>query len=169
MTHMGVTEYSRRWYDHIGRVTLLLLLSEKLPTAVRGYLAADLSTLIDHTRQEQQSNLRDPLSMGAEKILGLYRAARRRRWYDATPETHRAFNRMSALPPALLEAFAENALERELSRISLSSTPSPENKTLAWISNAETGAISRQQATKERDDSPEGRHDAYRLSRTFGL
>ena len=102
--------YNRRWYDHISNMTLAVLVSQKFPPEVRTLIVKNLNHVIDDCRKRQKRSDKQAVSIGQHQVMGLYKSARRMRWYDPDPAMHRAFNFMSTVPESYLEDFAGRIL-----------------------------------------------------------
>lgn len=101
--------YHRRWYDQIGNMTMAVHLSRQLPPEIRVMIARNLNEAIDDYRRIKRKD-QGEVSLGAPRVLGLYKAGFRLRWYDPIPELHRAFNLMTTVPERFLSEFAGRVL-----------------------------------------------------------
>jgi hypothetical protein len=102
---------NRRWYDHISNMTLAIHASSQLPTEIRGIIARNLSETINEHRYRLRGHNNPVVSLGQTRILGLFKAARKLRWYDPEPTLHRAFTLMSTIPEESLTDFATRLLQ----------------------------------------------------------
>lgn len=102
--------HQRRWYDEIPNLAQAIHISQALPQEVQGIIARCLNEAIEEHRKNRRAD-KYAYSLGGSRALGLYRASYRRRWYDPNPLTHRAFNLMSSMPDAYLEALAMRILK----------------------------------------------------------
>lgn len=88
----------RRWYDQDIRVAKFLRLIEQVPEKAQEELSQmiiEFVNLIRKTNEENKDN--NFVSLGKERVLGLYQAANKRRWYDKKPELKSAMNTLSTL------------------------------------------------------------------------
>jgi hypothetical protein len=106
-----IHNYNRRWYDRISNMTLALLVSQKFPPEIQAIIVRNLNQVIDDCRKRQKRNDKHAVSVGQQRVMGLYKAGRRLRWYDPDPNMHRAFNFMSTVPESYLEDFAGRILK----------------------------------------------------------
>lgn len=105
------THPSRRWYDTITNVTSAVHISKHLPEPVRKLVGQNLEEHISDYRSSTRKD-RKAISLGATKILGLYKAGYRKRWYDqAGTHLTRAFNMMSVIPEHFLSEYATRILD----------------------------------------------------------
>jgi hypothetical protein len=100
----------RRWYDEIPNLAQAIHISQALPQDVQAVIARCLNEAIEEHRKNRRAD-KHAYSLGGRRVLGLYRASYRRRWYDPNPLTHRAFNLMSSMPDSYLEALAARILK----------------------------------------------------------
>ncbi len=100
----------RRWYDDVSNMTMAIHLSKELPENIQGVIARNLNYYIDTYRRLNKGN-RDGISIGVPRVLGLYKASDRKRWYDPDVGLYRAFNMMISVPDIFLEQYAERILE----------------------------------------------------------
>ena len=98
---MTLHDTNRRWYDHYRNIRMLIDLSEGLPVTVQANLG---DTLIETIKRYQNlaASSTDLRSMGTEMVMGLYKSRRKLRWYDDSPELHKAYNMMAILPESVL-------------------------------------------------------------------
>ncbi len=109
MTDPKASGHQRRWYDEIPNLSQAIHISQALPPEVQAIIARRLNEAINQYRKNRRAD-KHAYSLGGSRTLGLYRASYRRRWYDPNPLTHRAFNLMSSIPDAYLEALAMRIL-----------------------------------------------------------
>ena len=103
--------YNRRWYDQIDHMTLAMLLSQNLPPEVQILIAKNLNDAIDGYRRAAKHNTKQAITVGQMKVLGIYKASKRIRWYDPDQRLSRAFNFMGTLPDIYLSEFAIRILQ----------------------------------------------------------
>jgi len=102
--------HQKRWYDHIANVTHAVYLSKQLPEPVQDMIARNLNEYIDTYRQLAKKD-KNAISMGANRVLGLYKAKYGHRWYDPDTNLGRAFNMMAMVPEHFLEEYAGRIIE----------------------------------------------------------
>ncbi|MDX2084062.1 MAG: hypothetical protein SFZ03_01570 [Candidatus Melainabacteria bacterium] len=108
MAHLPTTGYhsTKRWYDHIEDLNQSLSLMKDLPVDVQLLVANHLNTVINQHLRKTRGGLTDIRNIGITKILGLYNASNRRRWYDRKPAVRRALTMMVTLSEETLQEFA---------------------------------------------------------------
>ena len=99
-----------RWYDQIGDMALALHLSRDLPPEIQSLIAQRLNEAIDEYRRRMRSD-RNAMSLGQHRVLGLYKASQRNRWYDPHPDLYRAFNLMRTIPDGVLNELASRIVQ----------------------------------------------------------
>ena len=103
--------YSRRWYDQIAHMTLAIHMSRELPDGIQKLVAKNLNQYIDTYRRMSRAD-KNAVSLGVPRVLGLYRASYRNRWYDSTlPDIHRAFTMMTTVPERFLSEYAQRVID----------------------------------------------------------
>ena len=96
---------NRRWYDEHEETPKTLELLQKLDQRTINSLSKDLSTIvkqIKELRMEAKKNVEEDedeeISLGLQRVLGLYQSENGRRWYDKKPAVNFAMRSMSTLP-----------------------------------------------------------------------
>ncbi len=97
------SDFQRRWYDSIPHLAQAIDDVEQLPPYLQQAVVQSLNDYIDHYRHYRKTH---QVSVGISKIMGLYSASRRSRWYDSRPKTRRAFNMMATVPIKVLAIFS---------------------------------------------------------------
>ena len=87
----------KRWYDRDPRMSQILCILRDLPDDSKSEFARVLMQLINILRKNKKSDDDSPLSIGKAKVLGLYKASNKRRWYDQTSDLMNSLNLLSAL------------------------------------------------------------------------
>ena len=102
----------RRWYDYNKHMAELLLILQRLPHNLREDLAVNIIKFANIVRKNnQESEIELPVSIGKNKVLGLYKSfKRRRRWYDKNLTLMTALNVLATLPLEDFEKITEGAL-----------------------------------------------------------
>lgn len=90
---------NRRWYDNLTDIEKILeFIQEDMSDSEKESLITDLvssTALIKHSNKEGSKG---QVSLGPEKILNLYKAQNKRRWYDTKPELATIMNTIYTLP-----------------------------------------------------------------------
>jgi len=102
---MPPEHHQKRWYDHIANVTHAVYLSKQLPVGIQNVIAKNLNEYIDTYRQLAKKD-KNAISLGSNRILGLYKAKYGHRWYDPNAKLGRAFNMMATIPERFVEEYA---------------------------------------------------------------
>lgn len=106
---MPAEHHQKRWYDHIANVTHAVYLSKQLPVNIQDVIAKNLNEYIDTYRQLAKKD-KNAISLGSNRILGLYKAPYGHRWYDPNAKLGRAFNMMATIPEHFVEEYAERII-----------------------------------------------------------
>lgn len=109
MPDSRLNAYNRRWYDNIQNMTLAVHISQDLPPEVQALIARSLNEAIDDQRRVRRAD-KYAVSVGHNRVLGLYQSSYSRRWYDPNPITRRAFTFMATIPDIFLEELANRIL-----------------------------------------------------------
>ena len=91
---------NRRWYDSNEYTEKALTLLKDLDDTKRKALSKDLTVMVKQIKEmhdEEDSEERD-ISIGIERVLGLYKISNSRRWYDKVSILSYALKTMSTLP-----------------------------------------------------------------------
>ena len=89
---------NRRWYDsdeHTGKALELL---KDLDPDKRKALARDLTTFVKQIKEMKEEDPEADVSIGIDRVLGLYKLSNSRRWYDKVSILSYALKTMSTLP-----------------------------------------------------------------------
>ena len=97
----------RRWYDNHRETRLALSLLKNLHKTIQDKLSDDIINVASAIKTVHRENDTAPLSIGLERVLGLYQTNKGRRWYDKTPNLSVAIKTISTLP----ESDYENIME----------------------------------------------------------
>jgi len=87
----------KRWYDKDPNMIQLLLLIKTMSEDSKEELAENLIKFINLVRKNR-NDIENPLSIGKNKALGLYKAFNKRRWYDKNYSLMSAMNILATLP-----------------------------------------------------------------------
>ncbi len=86
----------QRWYDKHKSLGKCIELLESFPPEIQSIIAEGIITLSERECQAHEI-LQSLKSMGAEKILGMYKSKNKRRSYDNDPTLHRAMTYLYVL------------------------------------------------------------------------
>lgn len=93
----------RRWYDSHFETQKTLKLLEKLSDEEKEVLSESLITIVKEIKDFHRDDYDDeskepPLSLGLDRVIGLYQSSNGRRWYDKNDSLGFAMKAMSTLP-----------------------------------------------------------------------
>lgn len=94
----GQVVHNKRWYDKHKETGIALEILKNMHTAVQNKLCNDIINVAGAIKAVHRENDTAPLSIGIERVLGLYQSNRGRRWYDKQPELSVAIKTISTLP-----------------------------------------------------------------------
>jgi hypothetical protein len=100
---------NNRWYDNETGMNRVLNLMRDLPENIQEDLALTLIQFANLIRKNRKIE-DDTLSIGKNKVLGLYKASQKRRWYDKNPTLMSAMNILNTLPPHEFKNIVEGLL-----------------------------------------------------------
>ena len=96
---------NRRWYDEHEETPKTLELLQQLDNRTINSLSKDLAAIVKQIKElrlESKKNEEDEddeeISLGIQRVLGLYQSENGRRWYDKKPNVNFAMRSMSTLP-----------------------------------------------------------------------
>jgi len=90
---MANSDY-KRWYDNDPRMAKMMVVLSHQSVKQQNEFARVLGRLLKR-QNEDSSRI---VSLGAEKVLNLYKAYNKRRWYDENPALAHELNLLSVLP-----------------------------------------------------------------------
>lgn len=95
-----VTNMNDRWYDFDSNVSVLLDVLKNVPEPIQEEVLSSILKAARVIREKIETETADdvPVSIGKERVLGLYMSSNKRRWYDESPVVSNAFNVLSTLP-----------------------------------------------------------------------
>lgn len=99
--------HKRRWYDTKDTTLTAIKLIKELDPISQKIISTDIVNIansIKTIRKEQESV---PLSLGLNRVLGLYQTNQSRRWYDQDENLNLAFKSISTLPNEDFENIME--------------------------------------------------------------
>ncbi len=93
----------RRWYDNHFETQKTLSLLQKLSEEEKETLSESLISIVKEIKQFHRNDYEDetkepPLSLGIDRVIGLYQSSNGRRWYDKSDSLGFALKAMSTLP-----------------------------------------------------------------------
>lgn len=94
---------NRRWYDEHEETPKTLEMLQQLDNRTINSLSKDLSTIVKQIKELRLEAKKDEeedeeISLGLQRVLGLYQSEYGRRWYDKKPAVNYAIRSMSTLP-----------------------------------------------------------------------
>ena len=90
--------YDRRWYDSNEHTQRALAILRDMDEAQRRALSKDLTTVIKQIKELHEEDEEPNVSLGIDRVLGLYKLSNSRRWYDKISLLSYAMKTMSTLP-----------------------------------------------------------------------
>ena len=97
----------KRWYDEHKETRMAMGLLQALHPTIQGKLCNDIINVASAIKTVHRENDTAPLSIGLERVLGLYQTNKGRRWYDKNPDLSVAIKTISTLP----ESDCKNIME----------------------------------------------------------
>jgi len=92
---------NRRWYDSNEYTEKALSLLKDMDETKRRALSADLTTVVKQIKEmhnDEEDDGESDISIGIDRVLGLYKISNSRRWYDKVSILSYAMKTMSTLP-----------------------------------------------------------------------
>lgn len=89
---------NQRWYDNHNETLDTLAILKKLDRESRAKLVNDVVDIANQIKSIHREEDEPPLSIGLERVLGLYQSSNSRRWYDKNRDLNRAMRTISTLP-----------------------------------------------------------------------
>ena len=89
---------NRRWYDSNETTEKALNLLKNLDDNRRRALSRDLTTVVKQIKEMHEEDEEQDISIGIDRVLGLYKISNSRRWYDKVSILSYALKTMSTLP-----------------------------------------------------------------------
>ena len=93
--------YDRRWYDSNKNTQRALEILKDMNDNQRKSLSKDLTAVVRQIKElhnEEDDNEDSNISLGIDRVLGLYKISNSRRWYDKVSVLSYAMKTMSTLP-----------------------------------------------------------------------
>ena len=89
---------NRRWYDSNEHTEKALTLLKDMDENKRKSLAKDLTMFVKQIKDMREEDEETDVSIGIDRVLGLYKISNSRRWYDKVSILSYALKTMSTLP-----------------------------------------------------------------------
>ena len=90
--------YDRRWYDSNENTKRALEILKDMDESQRRALSKDLATVVKQIKELHEEDEESDVSIGIDRVLGLYKISNSRRWYDKVSILSYAMKTMSTLP-----------------------------------------------------------------------
>lgn len=92
--------YDRRWYDSDDNTQKALEILKDMDEDQRKALSRDLTAVVKQIKDlhNEEDNEEQDVSLGIDRVLGLYKISNSRRWYDKVSILSYAMKTMSTLP-----------------------------------------------------------------------
>lgn len=107
--------YDRRWYDSNEHAKRALDILKDMDENQRRALSKDLTTVVKQIKELHEEDEEPNVSLGIDRVLGLYKLSNSRRWYDKVSLLSYAMKTMSTLPQEdffnIMEGIAATAGE----------------------------------------------------------
>ena len=105
--------YDRRWYDSNENTQRALEILKDMDETQRRALSRDLTTVVKQIKELHEEDEESDVSLGIDRVLGLYKLSNSRRWYDKVSILSYAMKTMSTLPKedfyTIMEGIAVSA------------------------------------------------------------
>ena len=89
---------NRRWYDTDENTEKALSLLKDMDENRRRALSGDLVNVVKQIKELHEEDEEPEISLGIDRVLGLYKISNSRRWYDKVSILSYALKTMSTLP-----------------------------------------------------------------------
>lgn len=89
---------NNRWYDKHQETLCALDIFRELDRESRKRLSNDIVDIANQIKIMHREEEEPPLSIGLERVLGLYQSVNSRRWYDKQRDLSSAMKTISTLP-----------------------------------------------------------------------
>lgn len=89
---------NKRWYDRHQETLNTLNLLKRLDRTSRNRLSDDIIDIANQIKTIHREEEEPSLSIGLDRVLGLYQSSNSRRWYDKHKDLDRAIKTISTLP-----------------------------------------------------------------------
>lgn len=89
---------NRRWYDSNEHTEKALAILKNMDENQRRSLSRDLTNVVRQIKEMKEEDEEQDVSIGIDRVLGLYKLSNSRRWYDKVNVLSYALKTMSTLP-----------------------------------------------------------------------
>ena len=89
---------NRRWYDSNEHTEKALALLKDMDEERRRALSKDLTNFVRQIKEMHEEDEEQDVSIGIDRVLGLYKLSNSRRWYDKVSILSYALETMTTLP-----------------------------------------------------------------------
>ena len=89
---------NRRWYDSNEHTQKALSFLKDMDEVKRRALSRDLANVVKQIKEMHEEDEEQDISIGIDRVLGLYKISNSRRWYDKVSILSYALKTMSTLP-----------------------------------------------------------------------
>ena len=89
---------NRRWYDSNEHTEKSLTILKNMDETQRRSLSKDLTNIVRQIKEMKEEDEEQDVSLGIDRVLGLYKLSNSRRWYDKVSVLSYALKTMSTLP-----------------------------------------------------------------------
>ena len=90
--------YDRRWYDSNEHTQRAFEILKDMDENQRRSLSRDLAAVVKQIKELHEEDEEQDVSLGIDRVLGLYKLSNSRRWYDKVSLLFYALKTMSTLP-----------------------------------------------------------------------
>ena len=87
----------RRWYDEKPYTTNILGHLKNLSIRSHYEISREVIRVVDSIKEHNREQVEPPLSIGLDRVFGLYQESNKRRWYDNSLPISRVFKTASTL------------------------------------------------------------------------
>lgn len=89
---------NNRWYDNHDETLETLDILKTLDRESRARLSSDIIDIANQIKSMHREEEEPPLSIGIERVMGLFQSSNSRRWYDKQRDLNSAMRTISVLP-----------------------------------------------------------------------
>ena len=88
----------RRWYDSNEHTKRAFEILKNMDESQRKTLSKDLTTVVKQIKELHEDDEESEVSLGIDRVFGLYKLSNSRRWYDKVSILSYAMKTMATLP-----------------------------------------------------------------------
>ena len=99
-----------RWYDRYTKLPRALSIISRLPAGEQDELSKNVAKFINILRATREESKIEAVSIGKDRVLGLYKSANNNRWYDKNLNIKGVMNIISTLSDDDIEKVAEGII-----------------------------------------------------------